>query len=86
MRKEIEREHGEIPIKMWLFPYLTYLAIIAISGIYLAMFFIDSMRIQVILTSIIAIGIVSLYFLFYWKRQDGNAVNPALGRASRDHT
>ncbi|GIN89200.1 GABA permease [Siminovitchia terrae] len=69
LRRKIEKEHGEIPVKMWLFPYLTYATIIVISGIYIAMFFIPSMRIQVILTSLIAIGVVSIYFIFYRKQR-----------------
>jgi GABA permease len=72
MRRKMVKEQQDVPIKMWLYPYLTYATIIAISGIYLAMFFIEAMRIQVIMTTVIAMGVVSLYFLFYRKQNNAN--------------
>ena len=35
-----------LKIKMWLFPYLTYATILAITSIFIAMAFIDSLRSQ----------------------------------------
>lgn len=72
MRKRLEKERGHLPVKMWLFPYLTYATIIVVAGIYLAMFFIPSTRIQVILTSIVAAGVVGIYFVFYRKKEAVN--------------
>lgn len=69
MRRKLEAEQGELAVKMWLFPYLTYATIAVVSGIYLAMFFIPSMRVQVILTSLVAVGVVGIYFLFYRKKE-----------------
>ena len=68
MRRRLEAENKQLAVKMWLFPYLTYATIAVVAGIYLAMFFIPSTRIQVILTSIVAIGVVGIYFLFYRKK------------------
>jgi GABA permease len=70
MRRKLERESPEkLDIKMWLFPYLTYATIFCLAGIYIAMFIIESLRIQAILTSIIAIGVVASYFAFYRAKE-----------------
>lgn len=64
MRRKIERKNKDIlQVKMWLFPYLTYLTIAGIGTILLSMFFIESMRAQIFLTLFIAILIVGSYFL-----------------------
>ena len=70
MRKKLELENPDaLQIKMWLFPYLTYATIICIAGIYIAMFFIESLRIRAILTlSVVGITIAS-YFLFAKKKE-----------------
>ena len=65
MRRKLEAEDpGSLKIKMWLFPYLTYATILFIVGIYGAMFFIESLRIQAILTSLVAVFTVASYFIF----------------------
>ncbi|MBT2259744.1 amino acid permease [Priestia megaterium] len=64
MRKKYEKEKPEaLKIKMWLFPYLTYGAIIAISSIFVAMPFIDSLRMQFFLTLLIAVFVVGSFFI-----------------------
>ena len=83
MRKRLEQERGHLPVKMWLFPYLTYATIIAVSGIYLAMFFIPSMQIQVILTTIVALGVVGIYFLFYRRKQEATGLGQAPAHVQR---
>jgi GABA permease len=65
MRRKLEVEDPEaLKIKMWLYPYSTYATIIFITGIYIAMFFIESLRSQAILTTIVAVLTVGSYFLF----------------------
>ena len=65
MRRKIEKENPEqLKIKMWLFPYLTYFTILVICAILASMLFIESMRPQLILTSIITIGVLAAYFIF----------------------
>lgn len=69
MRRKFERENPEaLQIRMWLFPYLTYATILAISGIYIAMIFIESLRVQALLTLLIAGITVASYFLFVRKK------------------
>jgi GABA permease len=64
MRKKYERENPEaLKIKMWLFPYLTYTTIILICSIFIAMAFIDSLRTQFFLTSLIAIFVIVSFFV-----------------------
>jgi GABA permease len=70
LRKKIERENPEkLKIKMWLFPYLTYMTIGVILAILVAMAYIDSMRSQFVLTSLITIFVLATYVLFVRKRK-----------------
>lgn len=66
-----------LKIKMWLFPFLTYLTIIAICGILVSMAFIDSMRDELLLTGVIT-GIVLISYLVFRKRKvsEKAAANP----------
>ncbi|MFP7233626.1 GABA permease [Bacillus subtilis] len=69
MRKKLEKTNPEaLKIKMWLFPFLTYLTIIAICGILVSMAFIDSMRDELLLTGVIT-GIVLISYLVFRKRK-----------------
>jgi GABA permease len=64
MRLKVERTNPEkLKLKMWLFPYLTYLTIIGITFILIAMAFIDSMRSQLLLTSLITAIVIGSYFI-----------------------
>jgi GABA permease len=70
LRRKIERENQELPLKMWGFPYLTYGTILSIVAVLVAMVFMDSMRSQAILTMLIAVLVVGSYFLS--KKRRGN--------------
>ncbi|WP_042346165.1 GABA permease [Bacillus massiliigorillae] len=64
MRKKIQQEQPELlTVKMWLYPYLTYLTIIAVVSLLIAMLLIDSMRSQIIFTTIIAGVVMIMYFI-----------------------
>lgn len=64
LRRKYEKENpGALRIRMWLFPYLTYATILAISAIFIAMAFIDSLRSQFFLTLLIAVLVVGSFFL-----------------------
>ncbi|MGG0185103.1 GABA permease [Bacillus rhizoplanae] len=64
MRRKLEKENPEaMKLKMWLFPYLTYVTIIAMVVILIAMAFIDSMRSQFFLTMMITILVIISYFV-----------------------
>lgn len=68
VRKRVEKENPELlQVKMWLFPYLTYFTIIAVSALLIAMFFIDSMRSQILFTTIVVI----IVMVAYWITQRG---------------
>ncbi|WP_211235569.1 GABA permease [Fictibacillus gelatini] len=69
MRYRLEKENPEqIKIKMWLFPYLTYVTIAVILVILGSMAFIESMRSQLYLTLLIAVIVIGIYFLFNPKK------------------
>lgn len=83
MRKRLEIDNPDaLQLKMWLFPYLTYATIFTISGIYIAMLIIESLRVQALLTSLIAIITISSYFLV--NRNRTNKVStPVIEATSR---
>ncbi|HWO94879.1 MAG TPA: amino acid permease [Bacillus sp. (in: firmicutes)] len=57
-----------LPIKMWLFPYLSYAVILVLCGILISMAFIESMRSQFYLTMLLTVLIVISYALTRNKR------------------
>lgn len=88
MRKKLELENPDaLQIKMWLFPYLTYATIICIAGIYIAMFFMESLRLQAILTLLIVGITIASYFLFARKKENAadlsDSIAPTASRTVR---
>lgn len=74
MRQKVERTNpGLLKVKMWLFPYLTYLTIVGIVAILIAMAVIDSMRSQLLLTLLIAFVVISSFF--FVRNKKGYEVN-----------
>ena len=68
-RNQMERENPSgLKIKMWFFPYLSYVTIIALFGILIAMAFIDSMRSQLYLTLLITFCTLGYYYFFHRKK------------------
>ncbi len=66
----LQRENPEqLKVKMWLFPYLTYATIFLLLTIFIAQIFIDTMRSQFFLTSLLTVTVIGSYFLFYYKRE-----------------
>src|SRR5215204_3744289 len=63
-RRRLEREAPErLRIRMWLYPWLTYLSIFGILAVLIAMFFISGLRPQII-ASLISLGVILIaYFL-----------------------
>ncbi|MCY8490966.1 GABA permease [Bacillus atrophaeus] len=73
MRKNLEKTKPEsLKIKMWFFPYLTYLTIIAICGILVSMAFISSMRDELLLTGFITAIVLGSYFIFKSRKEKAN--------------
>jgi GABA permease len=63
-RRRLEREAPErLRLRMWFYPWLTYLSIFGILAVLIAMFFIPGLRPQII-ASLISLGvIIAAYFL-----------------------
>src|SRR5215208_3543659 len=58
MRRRIERENPErLRIKMWLYPWLTYLSIVTMVAVLVAMYFIESQR-PLLIASLISLGVI----------------------------
>ncbi|KYC67367.1 GABA permease [Heyndrickxia coagulans] len=69
MRRMVEKTNPDaLKVKMWLYPYLTYVTILGIVAVLVAMIFIDSLRTQVLLTLLIAVLVVGSYFLLHPKK------------------
>ncbi|MEK5266917.1 GABA permease [Weizmannia sp. FSL W8-0401] len=69
MRRTVEKTNPDaLKVKMWLYPYLTYVTILGIVAVLVAMIFIDSLRTQVLLTLLIAALVVGSYFLLHPKK------------------
>jgi GABA permease len=64
MRRRLERDNPEaLQIKMWFYPWLTYLSIAGIVAVLAAMFFIEGLRPQII-ASLISLAVIMIaYFL-----------------------
>jgi GABA permease len=64
MRRRLEREAPEkLRLKMWLYPWLTYLSIAVIAGVLVSMLFISSLRPLLLASVISAIVMVVAYFI-----------------------
>jgi GABA permease len=63
-RRRLEREAPErLRIRMWFYPWLTYLSIFGILAVLIAMFFISGLRPQII-ASLLSLGVILIaYFL-----------------------
>lgn len=69
-----KREHtSKLPIRMWFFPYLSYLVTVVLFGILISMAFIESMRSQFYLTMLLSVLIVISYL--FTRNKKSNTVN-----------
>ena len=63
MRRRLERDAPDrLQIRMWFYPWLTYLSIAAISAVLIAMFVLEDLRPQAI-ASFISLGVILLAYL-----------------------
>jgi GABA permease len=63
MRRRIERENPErLRIKMWFYPWLTYLSIGTMVAVLVAMFFISSQR-PLLIASLISLGVILVAYM-----------------------
>ena len=80
MRPQLERDSPErIRVKMWGFPYLTWLAIISMGAIIVSMFFQESVRPQAIFGLLSVLVVVGVYFVRE-RRRAAAGVAPAAAR------
>ncbi len=69
MRRRLEREAPErLQVKMWLYPWLTYLSIAAMVSVLIAMFVIPDQR-PLLIASVISLGVIMVAYLL--RRQVG---------------
>lgn len=57
-RNALQKRGEEPPLKMWLFPWLSYLTLIILCAILAYMILDPAFRIQAVMTSIVAIGVI----------------------------
>ncbi|WP_232490000.1 amino acid permease [Neobacillus cucumis] len=87
LRKRMEKQNKQVlKLKMWLFPGLSYITIVAMIGILISMVFIESMRSQIYLTLLIAVLVVGSYFLFNRKSHTTleNSTNETMLKTGND--
>jgi GABA permease len=76
MRRQLEQESPErIRIRMWLYPGLTYLAMIAIVAVVGSMYFIEDSRSQLVLSLVSLAVVVAAYV---WRKRRQEAAGPAI--------
>ena len=75
MRKNGESRTKNLKVKMWLFPYVTYVTIAAIIAVLVAMFAIDTLRSQALLTMFVTVLIILSYFIFN-RNKNSTVLNP----------
>ena len=56
MRKILQAQGGEIRLRMWLYPYLTWLVIAFITFVLVVMLFRPAQQLEVISTGLLALG------------------------------
>lgn len=80
LRKKLEVDGVEIPFKMWLFPWLTYLVIIFIIGALITMVIEGTYFKEVVYTSVFALFVVGLGIFaqkFNWGKTKESKLNVA---------
>jgi GABA permease len=64
LRRRVERAGGTVPIRMWLFPALSYVAIAAIAAVLVAMAFMSDLAIQLYESILSFVVVLACFFLF----------------------
>jgi len=76
MRRQLERDDPEsLQVRMWLYPYLTWFAIVAISVVIGSMVFVDDVRSQLLL-GLVSVAVVAVAFLIKNARGDSGEGDP----------
>jgi GABA permease len=83
MRRELQRTDPEkLTLKMWLFPWLTYLTIVAIVVVIGAMALVDDVRAQLIPSAISVLVVLGAYYFFRRDRASDRSTSAASPAAS----
>jgi len=78
MRRRMEREGEELKVRMWLFPFLTYLCIAAMTAVIVAMAFQPGDLSQLMLSLVSVAVLLVVYAVKRWYtrgRSTGGAVD-----------
>lgn len=65
MRRRLERAHIRLPLRMWLFPGLTWFTIVALSALLIGMLFLEETRSQLLLSGGLAVVLVVIGVVRY---------------------
>ncbi|WP_374724546.1 amino acid permease [Calidifontibacillus erzurumensis] len=77
-RKEFIKANGpELPIRMWMFPYLTYATIFLLIAVYICQVFIESLKPQFYLST--AVFLVSVGLFFFMRK-----IKPSLSQSKNE--
>ena len=77
MRRRLEAEGREVQLKMWLFPYLTWLTIVAIVGLCIGMVVLEDTRSQMFVSLGLAVIVVGIGLYRYRSGAKDSLVHPA---------
>jgi GABA permease len=73
MRRRLEREAPEsLKLKMWFFPYLTWVTLALIGTVIAAMIFVPDIRSQLVL-SLVSVAAILLIYLVFVRRKPSKA-------------
>ncbi|MFS8629903.1 MAG: amino acid permease, partial [Bacillales bacterium] len=79
-RKEfVKIHHSKLPIRMWLFPYLSYATIILLIAVYISQIFIESLQSQFCLSTAVFVSSLALFF-FARKKKSAAFGEPKPGK------
>lgn len=67
MRRKLEAEGKQIRLKMWLFPWLTYLSIIFIVGCLITMAFVEEYQVLVVSTGVAAAVVALMGMVVHYR-------------------
>ena len=77
LRERGHRAAQDLQLKMWLFPYLTWAAIISIVALLIGMVIVESTRESLLLSIALAVVVVAVGVLRYRRKDAAMAAEPA---------
>ena len=77
LRRQAARENRDTPLKMWLFPWLSYLTVAAITAVLLAMALTPSLQSQFWSSMVSVVVALAIYALIAARRSRASAQQDA---------